>query len=118
MTPEDASLQFLILWVVALSTLINFGALIWNIFSGPSKRNAAKLDQHSDILNRLDHRLGQLELAQSVLPSKDNMHELELTMERLKGEMKTMSEVMKGQSAIMGRVEAIVGRHEDHLLKK
>ena len=117
-SPEDTSIQILILWVVGLSTFINFGALIWNIFSGPSKRNAAKLDSHSTILGSLDLRLGRLEQQQSFLPSKDSMHELDVTMEQLKGEMKVMSEVMKGQSEIMKRLEAIVARHDEHLVRK
>jgi hypothetical protein len=117
-TPEETTVQVLIVWALALSTLINFGALIWNIFSGPSKKNGARLDAMAQTLAALDHRLSSVEQSQRVLPSKDDMHELELAMERLKGEMKTMSQVMAGQSAIMERMEAIVGRHEDHLLKK
>lgn len=111
-------MQVLIVWALALSTLINFGTVIWNIFSGPSKKNGARLDAMALTLTTLDQRLSSVEQSQRVLPSKDDMHELELAMERLKGEMKTMSQVMAGQSAIMERMEAIVGRHEEHLLKK
>lgn len=116
--PADTSVATIILWVAGLSTLLSFCTAVWTIFSGPSKKNSTKIDQLSDKLAAMDHRLGSIEQSQKVLPSKDDMHELELAMERLKGEMKTMSEVMKGQSAIMERMEAIVGRHEDHLLKK
>lgn len=118
MTPEETTVQVLILWALALSTLINLGTVIWNIFSGPSKKNGARLDALALTLNALDQRLFSVEQTQRVLPSKDDIHELELSMERLKGEMKTMSQVMAGQSAIMERMENIVARHEDHLLKK
>lgn len=118
MSPADTSFATIILWVAALSTLLSFGTAIWTVFSGPSKKNAAKIDNLADKLASLDHRLGSIEQSQKVLPSKDDMHELELAMERLKGEMKTLSQVLHGQSALMERMEAIVGRHEEHLLKK
>ena len=118
MSPEETTVQVLILWALALSTVINLGTVVWNIFSGPSKKNGARLDALAAQLGLVDQRVAKVEQAQLALPSKDDTHELELAMERLKGEMKTMSEVMKGQSSIMERVEAIVARHEDHLLKK
>lgn len=117
MTPEETTVQVLIVWALALSTLINFGTVIWNIFSGPSKKNGARLDVMAAALTGMDQRLSAVEQNQRVLPSKDDMHELELAMERLKGEMKAIGQVMAGQTAIMERMETIVGRHEDHLLQ-
>ena len=116
MTPADTSLQTLVLWAAALSTLLSFGILICSIFSGPSKRNASKLDEHSARLDGHELRISGIEQTQRALPTANDMHELELAMERLKGELKTNSAVMAGHSAIMERLEAIVSRHENHLL--
>lgn len=116
-TPEETTVQVLIVWALALSTLINFGTVIWNIFSGPSKKNGARLDAMSITLTALEQRISASEQTQRALPSKDDIHELELSMERLKGEMKTLSQVMAGQSQITERMEAILNRHEDHLLQ-
>lgn len=115
--PQDVTLQFLNVWALALMTLINFGTVVWNIVSGPSKKNGARLDAMALTLNALDQRLSASEQTQRALPSKDDIHELELSMERLKGEMKTLSQVMAGQSQITERMEAILNRHEDHLLQ-
>ena len=117
MTPADTSIQVLILWALGLSTLINFGTVIWNIFSGPSKRNAVALEGHGKRLDDHDMRINGMEQSQRALPTSDDLHTLEIAMERLKGEIKTMSAVMSGQSDIMQRLEAIVSRHENHLLK-
>lgn len=117
MTPEETTVQVLIVWALALSTLINFGTVIWNIFSGPSKKNGARLDAMAITLTALEQRISASEQTQRALPSKDDIHELELSMERLKGEMKTLSQVMAGQSQITERMEAILNRHEDHLLQ-
>ena len=116
-TPEETPVQVLIVWALALSTLINFGTVIWNIFSGPSKKNGARLDAMATVLTALEQRITASEQTQRALPSKDDIHELELSMERLKGEMKTLSQVMAGQSAITERMESILNRHEDHLLQ-
>ncbi len=118
MTPEETTVQVLILWALALSTVINLGTVVWNIFSGPSKKNGARLDALAAQIGLVDQRVAKVEQAQQALPSKDDMHELELVMEGLKGELKAMSAVMKGNTDIMARLEAIVARHEEHLLKK
>lgn len=116
MTPADTSFQTIVLWAVALSSLISFASVIWTIFSGPSKRNASKLDAHAERLDNHELRLSGIEQTQRALPTANDMHELELAMERLKGELKTNSAVMAGHSAIMERLEVIVSRHESHLL--
>lgn len=118
MTPEETTVQVLILWALALSTIINLGTVIWNIFSGPSKKNGARLDAMSVTLGALEHRIGSVETKQAALPSKDDMHELELTMSKLSGDIATMNEKLSGHVQIMTRLEATVSRHEDHLLKK
>lgn len=117
MTPEETTVQVLIVWALALSTLINFGTVIWNIFSGPSKKNGARLDAMAVTMTAVEARVATIEQAHRALPSKDDIHELELSMERLKGEMKTLSQVMSGQAQITERMEAILNRHEDHLLQ-
>lgn len=117
MTPADTTVQFLIVWAVALSTLINFGTVVWNIFSGPSKKNGARLDAMASTLLSLEQRVSAGEQLQRTLPSKDDIHKLELSMERLKGEMKTLSQILAGQAQITERMEAILNRHEDHLLQ-
>lgn len=118
MTPEETTVQVLNLWAVVLLTGLNLGTLVWNIVSGPSKKNAARLEALAVQLSGVDQRVAQVETKQSALPSQHDMHELELAMERLKGEMKTLSQIMAGHGEIMKRVEAMTARHEDHLLKK
>lgn len=118
LTPNDTSVGSLVLWVAAFSALLSFGSTLWAIFSGPARRNASKLEEHEMKLGAHEMRLGAIDQALRAIPAKEELHELELAMTRLQGEMKTMSEAMRGQAEIMKRVEALVGRHEDHLLKK
>lgn len=116
-TPADTSIQSLVLWAAALTTLANFAILIWGIFSGPSRRNASRLEDHGRRLDSHDLRISAIEQAQSAMPTRENMHELELNMEQLKGQLQVMSQRLAGYSDIMTRVEVVVARHEEHLLK-
>ncbi len=44
------------------------------------------------------------------------MHDLQISITELKGDLKTMSAVIEGRNRLMERLETIVERHEDHLL--
>jgi TolA-binding protein len=116
MTPAETSVADVLLWIVGLSTLLSFATAAWTVFSGPSRKNAALIDALKCRIDDQDKRLSTVEQAQITLPKSGDIHQLELAMTRLQGEMKTMSVAMQGQSNIMERLETIVGRHENHLL--
>lgn len=118
MTPEQISLQVIIVWAAGISTVANMLLLLWNIFSGPSRKNGERLDAVASTMSNVERRVSAIEQSQHALPSKDDMHELEITMTGLRGELATMSEKLAGHVAIMNRLEATVARHEDHLMKK
>lgn len=115
--PEDTTIQFLVIWALALTTLVNFLTNVWNIFSGPSKRNAATLAEHAKLLSDMQTQLQSVQLKQASQPTTESIHQLELAMEQMRGEMKSVAVQMKGQTEIMERLEAIVGRHDNHLLQ-
>ncbi|WP_339696089.1 DUF2730 domain-containing protein [Celeribacter baekdonensis] len=64
----------------------------------------------------LEGRVTIVEQALRGQPTRENLHELHLSLKEMQGEMKTMVAVMEGNSKIMSRLETIVARHEDHLL--
>lgn len=105
-----------VVWVIAATQILTLALAVWNLMSSGSRTNARKLDEHELRLTAHDQRLGAIEIVQRAMPTKDNMHELEIAMERLKGEMKTMSQVMVGNQQIMERLEIMVGRHDAHLM--
>lgn len=111
MTPADTSLGTIVLWVAALSTIISFASVIWTIFSGPARRNGSRLDAHATRLDAHEMRLSGIDQTLRTIPGKQDLHDLEVAMTRLQGEMQTMSQIMT-------RLESLVSRHEDHLLKK
>ena len=116
-TPADTSVQVLNLWALVMLTFTNLGVVLWNIFSGPSKRNAAKLDHHASMFESYGQRLSSVEQAQKQMPSKDDVHRIALTIAEMQGDVRAMRVEVEGNMAIMERLEAVVSRHENHLLK-
>lgn len=118
MTPAETSVGDLVLWVVAITAALSLGANVWLIFSGPSRRLGVRIDRHAQRLDKHEIRLVSIEQHQKILPHKQEIHELELAMAGLKGEMMAMSQTMRGQLEIMQRLEAVVNRHDEHLHKR
>jgi hypothetical protein len=110
MTGEVLNISPLVAWVVALNMLLTFALTIWNLMASGSRANAKRLDAHADQLQQHEARISSVEQSQGSLPSQRDIHELQLSMERLKGELNSVSTIME-------RLEAIVSRHETHLLE-
>ena len=104
-------------WVVAANMLLTFGLTIWNLMASGSRANSKRLDAHADQLQQHEARISTVEQGQGSLPSIKDMHQLELAMAGLKGEIARMSQVMVGNAAIMERLENVVARHDAHLLE-
>lgn len=107
----------LMVWVGVLAALLAFGTNVWGIFSSPSKANAQRLREVSSRLDAHDLRMQRLEQSLTVIPSKDDMHAVQIAVEAMRGELKAMRAEMGGTKDIMERLETVVTRHEDHLLK-
>jgi hypothetical protein len=117
MTPADTSVGTIVLWAAALSTLISLAVVIWTIFSGPARRNASRLDDHTGRLDQLHQRVASLEQTLRGMPSKDDIHSVQLALSEMRGDLRNMQTSMNGNMEIMRRLETIVIRHEDHLLE-
>lgn len=111
MSPEETSVQVLLLWAVALSTIINLGTVIWNIFSGPSKRNGAKLDEHAATLRGLDGRLSSIEAAHRDMPTRKDFHDLDTRMIKLNGTLDVLTERLKPLEAVTDRAQQWMMEH-------
>jgi hypothetical protein len=80
------------------------------------KAVAERFTEGSKRMDRLDVRMASVEQSIRGQPSREDLHEVHLSVKGMEGELKAMLAVMEGSSKIMSRLEAIVARHEDHLL--
>ncbi len=81
------------------------------------RNTEAKFKAGSERMDRHETRINSLEQTVRAQPTRDDMHELRLSIERLNGELRTMAAVIEGNNRIMERIEDVVGRQEEHLMK-
>lgn len=108
MTPADTSFQSVMLWVAALSMLISFGTALWNIFSGPSKRNHTKLTDLEARMAAQDIELQRLRDKVEAMPNATMMHRLELALARMEGHIDRLDERLKPVTAIAERMQDLL----------
>lgn len=74
----------------------------------------------ADVLGGQNQRIVSLEREIESMPSANEMHEIKLGLERMRGELSqqlaAIGATLNGQAEIVRRLEQIVSRHEDHLL--
>ena len=111
MTPDDTTVQSLVLWAVAISTLFSFGTMVWNVFSGPARKNAARLERVIQRIDQHEQAIAKIGQAHDGLLSKEDFHKLELAMVQSTGELGKVAEILR-------RLETTVLRHDDFLRKE
>jgi len=100
-----------------LALILSIGGTFYTWVASRRGDVQRRFKEGSERMDRLDSRLARAEQTIQGLPSKTDIHAIELHMERLAGSLSRMEAVMDGSSKIMARLETIVTRHEDHLLK-
>ncbi|MFG1466579.1 DUF2730 family protein [Xanthobacter sp. DSM 24535] len=65
----------------------------------------AKLDQIEKDVSKVDHRVAKLEHDFQHLPTKEQVHKLDLAVSDMKGDVKAMNETMKAVDKTTGRLE-------------
>lgn len=108
MTPAETSFQDIILWVIALSSLVSFATVVWNIFSGPAKRNGASITELQVHLNTQDVEIQRLRDKVEAMPNATMMHRLELALARMEGHIDRLDERLKPVTAIAERMQDLL----------
>ena len=100
-----------------LGFCIAVASMIFTFFATRSKATEERFKTGSDRMDRHDKRLQTLEQTVQALPGREDIHNIEIHVERMAGEMGRVTAVMEAQTKLMERLERVVTRHEDHLLK-
>lgn len=82
------------------------------------RRIETRIDVAGERLDRHEGRLSLAEQNLQSLPAKNDLHKIELAIERMGGDMREMRASMSGQQQIMSRLETVVTRQEDHLMTR
>ncbi len=114
----------LIVWAAGITTLLNFANILWTLFSGPSRKLGQRLGEAETRLSELERRAerqaGQITALQQTLtamPGHTDLHQVQLMLAQMGGDLREMRAVMEGNAKVMKRLETVVTRHEDHMLE-
>lgn len=106
-----------------LDTLLSFfgpimsiGTLIYAFFATRQSKNDARFKAGSDRMDRHEARLQSLEQTVQGMPDRSALHDLELQITAITGELKVISATIRANQEIMQRQEIVVQRLEEHLL--
>jgi len=103
-------------WVDLASFLMSLGAMVFAWVVTRRKDVDELFKKGSDRMDALERRIQSLEQTVAVLPSKEDIHKIELSLANMNGSLGRMEAVLEGNQQIMTRLETIVSRHENHLL--
>jgi len=113
MTPDQ--IEF---WMKVATFALSICAMVVAVFRTRRQHIDDAFKTGSKRMDAHDLRIQALEQSVKDMPDKDDMHQLELTLKEIGGDMKAVRATMRGMSESMTRTEHIVGRHEDHLLER
>jgi uncharacterized coiled-coil protein SlyX len=107
-TPADTSVQSVMLWVAALSMLFSFGTALWNIFSGPSKKNGVSISELTARISAQDVEVQRLRDKVEAMPNATMLHRLELSLARMEGHIDRLDERLRPVTAIAERMQDLL----------
>lgn len=97
--------------------VLSIAAMVVAWFGGRHKDIETRFQAHGARVDQLDRRTQKVEQVVEALPSRTELHALDLAMAKMTGELARMNEIIAGQREILIRVEGVVTRHEEHLLE-
>ena len=102
----------LIYWIAGLSTLANFANMAWSIFSGPTRKlserlakTEVRLVETERLAERHANQIAGLNQTVGSMPGHAALHQLELTLASMGGDLREMRAVMEGNAKVMQRLE-------------
>ncbi|MCR5939368.1 DUF2730 family protein [Ochrobactrum sp. XJ1] len=85
-------------WLSSVSILISLGTSVTIFLTSGSKKNAVTLDEHEKRLSKVENEL-------SHMPNAETVHQLQLTITEIKGQMGVMAKSAEATERTTRRVE-------------
>ena len=102
---------------ITIPLIVSLATLVFAWFRTRRTAVDERFKAGSERMDRHDSRIQAVEQTIKTLPDRNDMHQIELSIERMNGTMTKIEAVMEGNQQIMTRLELIVTRHEEHLLQ-
>lgn len=108
MTGAELNIAPMIVWVIALSTLLSFGTTVWNLVNSGSKQNARRIGDLERRVEMQESRLVRMADKLDLTPDQEMMHRLELSLARMEGNIGRLDERLKPVAAIAERMQEVL----------
>lgn len=105
MSPAETDVATLIVWMAGLLTIVNLGTAVWNIFSGPARKQEERAREQTKRVEQIELRCQRIEDRLGSIPTAEAMHELRLDLQRTRGELEVVIERLKPLAATMERFQ-------------
>jgi hypothetical protein len=109
-------MQYLDVALRSIPILVSLITIVVVFFKTRRKDFDDAIEKNSKRVDAQEIRILSLEQTVASMPEKDDMHRMELAMEKITGKLDVVATHMSGQKDVMKRLENVVTRHEDHLL--
>lgn len=113
--PGSMSIDFDV-FLKIVPILLSIGAIVVAFFGSRRKYVEERFKDGSKRMDRHDLRLVALEERITTLPSKDDVHGIELKMTEVTGTLHALHTIMESNAKAMDRIEAAVIRHEEQFI--
>lgn len=102
-------------FTLTLPLMMTVAGIAYTWWATRDRNTDSRFKAGSERMDRHEARLNSMEQTMRGLPQKEDMHNLQLTVEKMNGKLDTMSAVIDGNSKVMVRLENAVDRQDGYL---
>lgn len=111
MSPAETDVATLIVWMAGLLTIVNLGAAVWNIFSGPARKQDERLREMTKRIESVELRSQRIEDRVAAIPNANSLHELQLELASTRTDLAVNNERLRTLAASMERFQEWMLEH-------
>lgn len=93
---------------LAFPVLLSTGGIVYSWFSARTKARTEEIEEIRKDLLAQDRRIADMEGALQHLPDKESMHRLEMTVERLSGDLKVAVKSLESVDRVAQRIDTFL----------
>lgn len=98
----------LIVWAAGLTTLLNLANMLWTLFSGPARKLGQRLGETEEKVAQAERDIHRLRDRLDHMPNTAALHQLELSIARMEGEISRLIERIGPVAAITERMQELM----------
>lgn len=92
-------------WASFAAVLISLGGVVYSWLTSGSKANSKRLEEIDSRLNQHAERMNNLEQEVKHLPDQNSVHELQVSLVSMSGDIKVMAQTTRSTSESVKRLE-------------